>query len=487
MSQQPGPTGSEGLGEHRGGGDADPHPREEEFDPRRPVAAELKLGVRDGFSLTAAGDCIISRPMSQYRDCEPRFAALLDVLDGGSAGYGNLETVLLDVRSSRTAPYAWNDDGPLRADPAAAADLKLMGFELVSRANNHALDWGVEGMLATSRHLEAGGLAHAGCGETLALARQACFCETAHGRVGLVSCVTTYRDTTDALDQHASAPARPGVSALALKRALSVSPAVHDRIEALRTELAAAEIHDALSGFERGDDVDHPEYRYAMDDTHLAQILRQIRQGKQFADFMLVALHAHEGRTVADPTATANWVPELPGAFVSEFGRRAIAAGADAVVTTGLHHVGPIEIYAGRPILTGLGNFFWSDIQTPVPADIYQLNAPRMRTAFAHPERATDADLMLMVNHPYFGHEETFLSVLAEMRFDSAGLTKLILHPVDLGYGEDLVRSGLPRLAAPEAATRLWTRLQAISAPYGTEIVTVEDPARGTIVAEIAL
>jgi poly-gamma-glutamate capsule biosynthesis protein CapA/YwtB (metallophosphatase superfamily) len=465
---------------------SDPSPRSEEFDPRRPIAAELELGVSDGFSLTAAGDCIISRPMSHYRDSEPRFAALLDVLKASSVAYANLETVLLDTRSVSAAPYAWNDDGPLRGEPSAASDLKVMGFDVFSRANNHALDWGLEGMRETSRHLDANGLAHAGCGETLALARQACFHETPHGRVGLVSCVTTYRNTTNALDQHGSAPGRPGLNGLPLKRSLSVPASMHDRIEAIRSELAAAEIHDALGGFERGD-APQPEYRYELDDTHMAEILRQIRQGKQFADFMLVALHAHEGRTTSDPTATAAWIPELPGAFVSEFGRRAIGAGADAVLTTGLHHVGPIEIYAGRPILTGLGNFFWSDIQTPIPSDIYQLNAPRMKNAFAHPERATDADLTLMVDHPFFAHEETFLGVLAEMRFDATGLTKLTLHPVDLGYGERLVLSGLPRLAGPEPARALWKRLQAISAPCGTELVTVEDPARDTIVAEVVL
>ena len=33
------------------------------FDPRRPIERELETSVRDGFALTAVGDCIITRPL----------------------------------------------------------------------------------------------------------------------------------------------------------------------------------------------------------------------------------------------------------------------------------------------------------------------------------------------------------------------------------------------------------------------------------------
>ncbi|WP_352542198.1 CapA family protein [Mesorhizobium sp. M0018] len=45
-----------------------------------------------------------------------------------------------------------------------------MGFNMVSRANSHTLDWGVEGVRETGRALEDNGIVHAGAGENLAQA-----------------------------------------------------------------------------------------------------------------------------------------------------------------------------------------------------------------------------------------------------------------------------------------------------------------------------
>lgn len=459
----------------------DPGARAEHFDPRRPVDAELALTVDDGFTVAAVGDVVISRPVSQ----QPAFAAVLDLLSSADAVYGNLETVLVDFDRFTGAPHPWQGDWPLSCEPAAAADLKAIGFDLLSRANNHALDWGPEGMRETSRLLDQQGFTHAGTGDTQALARRARFAETPKGRVGLVSCVTTFRETMDALDQCGAAPARPGVSGLALKRFLGLGDATYEQLAAVREALAAAGIVDALCEFERSGG-SAPEYCYEMHGAQLESILRQVRQGKQYSDLMLVALHAHEALTSPDP-ARPDWEPQLPAAFVYEFGRRAIDAGADAVVVTGIHHPGPIEIYNRRPILAGLGNFIWSDVQTPLSADVYEQTESQLREAFDRPQRATDADLTLLMDNPYFAHEESFLSFGAELRFDRGGLAELILHPVDMGYGDPLSRSGVPRLAAPDKAQRIFERLAAISAPLGTRLRTSADPARATTVASVQL
>lgn len=463
---------------------ADPGPRAEYFDPKRPIAHELATSVREGFRLSAVGDCILSRPMSQLRATEPAFDALLDVLAASSVVYGNLETVMFDPRTFAGAPYPWGGDWPLVCHPSAAADLRAMGFNVFSRANNHTLDWGVTGMRECSRHLDAQGLTHAGCGETLALARQAQFHETPQGRVGFVSCTSTYRDTTDGLDQHGTAPGRPGVNPLPVKRFVGVPEAMFDQLAAIRAELEQTGMAGLLGEFEPGTG-STPSYRYELDPAHLPAILRQVRQGKEYADFMLVALHAHESLTSPDPGT--GWTPELPAAFVSDFGRQAIDAGADAVVVTGLHHLGPIMIHRRRPILTGLGNFFWSDIQTPVPSDLYERNAALMAQAFERPERATDADVTLLLNYPLHAHPEAFLGAVAEMQFSAAGLERMVLHPLDMGYGDKLSLSGLPRLATAVAAKQIFDRMDQINSPYGTQIKRVADTARNTTIGEVVL
>ena len=48
-----------------------------------------------------------------------------------------------------------------------AADLKAMGFDMVSRANNHLFDLELEGMFATNALLDEAGISHAGSGKNL--------------------------------------------------------------------------------------------------------------------------------------------------------------------------------------------------------------------------------------------------------------------------------------------------------------------------------
>ena len=51
-------------------------------------------------------------------------------------------------------------------EAAQAADMKALGVDMVSVANNHSTDWGPEGLLETSRLLDEAGIAHAGGGRT---------------------------------------------------------------------------------------------------------------------------------------------------------------------------------------------------------------------------------------------------------------------------------------------------------------------------------
>jgi len=57
-----------------------------------------------------------------------------------------------------------------RAPPVAGEALRDAGIGLVSLANNHILDYDVQGLLETVRILDAQGIAHAGAGADLAAA-----------------------------------------------------------------------------------------------------------------------------------------------------------------------------------------------------------------------------------------------------------------------------------------------------------------------------
>ena len=99
----------------------------------------------DGFSATAVGDLIISRPLSQHAQELPAFGKVIEILRGTDVTFGNLETTIFEPRTFKGAPYAWDGDWTNSSLPAVAGDLKAMGFDLVGRANNHSQDWGLEG------------------------------------------------------------------------------------------------------------------------------------------------------------------------------------------------------------------------------------------------------------------------------------------------------------------------------------------------------
>jgi poly-gamma-glutamate synthesis protein (capsule biosynthesis protein) len=77
------------------------------------------------------------------------------------------------------------------------------------------------------------------------------------------------------------------------------------------------------------------------------------------------------------------------------------------------------------------------------------------------------------MNARWFRDDVVFQTVVAVVRYDGGRASEILLHPVDLGYGMRLTKSGVPRLASPAAGRAILERLQRLSKPYGTSI-TIE-------------
>lgn len=462
-------------------GPADPVARDPgQFDPARPISRELQANVPDGFTVAAAGDLIISRPLSQYAARLPAFRSALDVLGRANAVYGNLETVIFDARTFTGAPYSWDGDWTVSSVPAVARDLRAMGFTMVSRANNHALDFGLEGMRETSRWLDEAGIMHAGSGETHGLARAPQFLETGAGRVALVSLASTFRPTTEALPPAGATPGRAGISALHLRTTLNVPPkaaaALAEAQCALKPASCGKAQHEGELFGTKYREGEKYSYDYAMDDEDLAEIYRSIRSAKENADFVVVSIHAHECSLGCDDDAQ----PRGPGSFLKQLAHGAIDSGADMFVVTGNHNLGPIEIYksparGARPIFYGLGNFFWSDVQALLPHDLIHGNHAMLAAAWQDPGKATDYDLTAPLNQATFAHAFTFQSVLASCRFDGRQLSRVELHPIELGYGSTLTESGIPRVATDAAtAAGIFRQIVDQTANFGLPALNIE-------------
>jgi poly-gamma-glutamate synthesis protein (capsule biosynthesis protein) len=441
-------------------GPADPVVKDaSRLDPKRPIERELQASVPDGFAAAAVGDLIISRPLSQYARSMPRFSAVLDILRGSDVAFGNLETTIFDPRTFEGAPYSWDGDWTNASVPAVARDLKAMGFSIVGRANNHSQDWGLDGMRETAKWLDDAGVAYAGAGDTHRMARAPAYFESPKGRIALVSFASTFRPTSESLPPGPTAPGRPGLSALHVKATAQVPRSAVEAMAKVQCALYGAHCNDVpVEGQLFGTayrEADRYSNEYTMDPDDLREIYGAIRAAQLNADFVIVAIHSHECSVGCDDEN----VPYGAANFLKQLAREAIDSGADMFVATGNHNLGPIEIYDSpgrgkRPIFYGLGNFFWSDVQEMLPADLFARNRKLLEDTWEDPTKATEYDLTAPLNKSYFAHAFTFQSVIAEVRFKDNQLSEVVLHPVELGYGNRLTTSGIPRLVSDESVAR---------------------------------
>lgn len=124
------------------------------------------------LTLAIAGDVMLGRLVNQVIPVR-----------GFAHPWGNLVPViytadlfLINLECALTAhTQRWHDGEYkafyFRADPAVINTLKIGRVSFASLANNHTLDFGVEGLLETLRVLDEAGIAHAGAGPNLEAAR----------------------------------------------------------------------------------------------------------------------------------------------------------------------------------------------------------------------------------------------------------------------------------------------------------------------------
>ncbi len=422
------------------------------------IIGSTETNVCDGFTMTEVGDVIISRPLTVLHD--PEFDAVTKILREGEVRFGNLETNIFDIRTFKGAPQAEYGGAYHLATPDTCPDLKAMGFNLMARANNHSMDWGLEGMRETTACMDRAGIVTAGFGENLAQAGTARFLETTRGRVALVSMATTFERLARAADGAGEAPARPGLNALRLTERIVVTPAMLDNLKAIREALPKGDSDEppdkpgtlTLHGskFKVGD---KPGYTYEPNERDVQGILRNVQMGKQYSDFCILTNHGHE---------PGNWSQDPPD-YASAFAHQAIDAGADTYIVHGPHQIRGIEIYKGRPIFYSVGNFIMDDLRDPVGEDMYESHK-------VDPQTQSAADVTVHEMATGFNGEVWYQSIVAVSRFDHNQLSEIRIYPIELNWTKRFADRGVPRLAPPAVAKVVLERLQKLSQPYGTAI-----------------
>src|SRR5204863_2307951 len=114
--------------------------------PTRDPQRGLAMSVADGFTVAAVGDCIIARPVSQT----PGFAPVGKIIHDADSAFGNFEGTAIDLSRTPAVPQAEFGGVWIIGAPSVAKDLRAIGFDVMSRANNHATDWGLEACARTA-------------------------------------------------------------------------------------------------------------------------------------------------------------------------------------------------------------------------------------------------------------------------------------------------------------------------------------------------
>jgi poly-gamma-glutamate synthesis protein (capsule biosynthesis protein) len=431
--------------------------------PARDFSQDLAMKITAPFTVASVGDVMVKRPASMLQ--EPAFQSAFDIIRNADIGVGNMEGNLADIPSF---------EGPLRGmmgSREVAADLKSMGFDLMNRANNHVFDSDVQGLFSTIEQLDAAGIVHAGTGKNLEDARAPAYLDTPKGRVAIIGIHSVHsQNRSAATSQEGNIGGAPGLNALNTTIIHNVTAEQFEGIKALRrdlytpppgttnaTELRDPDPQDRVQLLGNWYQIGEPGTKnFEMNQADLDGILRSVRNAKTLADFVVVTIHSHQG-----PITAQQWLFEdQPADFLVEFAHQAIDNGADVFVGHGPHVLRGVEVYNGKPIFYGLGEFFYQ---------WQHMDASMMAATWGDEPMPEDgSDVLERVSQNW--RAVNFESMIALSEYDGGELVAVRLYPTHGAFNGPISQLGIPRTAPPEMAREILQRVARLSEAFGTRI-----------------
>jgi poly-gamma-glutamate capsule biosynthesis protein CapA/YwtB (metallophosphatase superfamily) len=277
--------------------------------------------------LTIVGDVVVSgltrRPAGDLaRPGESAFG----LLRAGDLTIGNLEVPLTESGERAEKLVA------MRAPPLGAAELADFGFDLVSLATNHAMDYGADGMRDTMNALNAAGILYAGFGESVAEATRPQVVSVGESTLAFFSFCSAlplgYNATAD----------RAGIGAIRVRQSFEFDSGFMDETPGTPPFVHSSALEP---------------------DVRAAEIL--IRAAKKRNEVVVVALHWG---------VPFCYLPASQGPlaqYQQPLARRLVDAGADLIIGHHPHCLHPVEFYKHALILYSTGNFVfdWCDGWSP--------------------------------------------------------------------------------------------------------------------------
>lgn len=260
--------------------------------------------MNDSFDLVmcAVGDTLINHtdPMHGFAACAP-------ILQAADVVFANCEGLYVREPSPLL----------LAADADNAQGLTVGNVNVMSVANNHAMDAGAIGLRQTTDILRALGVTPVGAGENLSAARAPAVIERRGVKVGFVAAVSTFPAGIEAKGN------RAGVNPLRFHNHYYIAEGDLEFNPGMVPEVMAIPWPQDIDG-----------------------LRKSIAAAREAADCVVLSVHWGEPLR---PTNVQD--------FERETTRLAVDAGADIVLCHHHHIVRGVAFHEGAPIFHGLGNF----------------------------------------------------------------------------------------------------------------------------------
>lgn len=424
-------------------------------------------------TFSAVGDIYLAKPLRSETDA--RFLEAARLFRSANARFGNVETLLhcYDSPPAAQVPGSW-----AAAPVELAREFEWLGVSLAALAHNHSGDYGPGGMQSTRDALDALKIVHAGTGDNLGAARAAGYLDVPDGRYAIISVTSSFMPHAQAGHERSDAIGRPGVNRLRFETVYEIDPLAFAQLSRISASLplksTSGHRETPLRPPRPASEIDLQGLRFAAADTFgvrswcdpadLKEIRDSVGAARAHAQRVIVSIHSHE----------YDRVREEPAAFLTEFCRAVIDAGADMVVGHGPHILRGIEIYRGRPILYSLGAFIFQPYLFPQqPADFFEALGLDSQADLTHAYETRRK------GGGFFADREFWDSAIAVCEFGREQ-SKLVLHPVDL-WSEDRANIGIPRVVTGERGLSILERVAQRSAPFACSLAIDEATCTASI------
>ncbi len=422
--------------------------------------------MKKTLTVTGTGDALFVAPFPEIYTEDLQGVA--DYIQSCDVRLTNLETNLSDFEYFGNA---YSGGTWINTKRTYIDDLKKYGFDFYGNANNHAMDYGHNGLLSTVKTLDDNGLLHAGTGKSLSDAGKPAVFVRNGQKIAVLAVDASMNLASKAGNATNDIMARPGVNYLRHDTYYHVTEEQMAQLKAI-----AADTHinftrnfnintgfgtpDPQGQFVFGNTVfvtDRSKPNSACNEKDLARIVEDIKKAKAENDYVFVLVHCHDN----DGTAVTN-----PPEYLRQFCHVCIDNGVSAVFGGGCHQLRGIEVYKNCPVFYSLGDFIYQGLRVEyLPADFMEqfgtdIYASAQKALFDR-SRNNTVGLHLM--------KENYQTVLPKIEFENGVMKRLELQPIYLNFDAEDHRNGLPKIAVSEEAEQIISVVERLSAQYGTK------------------